>query len=75
MVPFGEGRRNMPDNRSPGRAGSPISLDPLTPEEALRRAMRAPVPNKSAYKPPDKLKAAKKHPAKQAQQAAARKKG
>jgi len=35
----------------------PISLYPLTPEEALRRAMRAPLPNKSGYKPPEKSKA------------------
>jgi hypothetical protein len=35
----------------------PISLYPLTPEEALRRAMLAPVPSKSDYKPPDKPKA------------------
>ena len=36
----------------------PISLYPLTPEEALRRAMRAPVP-KSDPKPPPKAKAKK----------------
>jgi len=62
IVPLPRGCRNMPDNRSPGRAGSPISLYPLTPEQALRRAMSAPVP-KSEPKPP---KAVKKHPAKKA---------
>jgi len=42
--------------RSPGRAGSPLSLAPLTPEEALRRAMSVPAP-KSDPKPPTKPKA------------------
>ena len=36
----------------------PISLYPLTPEEALRRAMRAPVP-KDEPKAPPKSKAKK----------------
>jgi hypothetical protein len=47
-----------------GSASKPISLYPLTPEEALRRAMSAPVP-KSEPKPPVKAKA-KKQPAKRA---------
>jgi hypothetical protein len=41
----------------------PISLYPLTPAEALRRAMAAPVP-KHDPKPPAKPKAAKKAKAK-----------
>ena len=45
-----------------GSASKPISLYPLTPEQALRRAMSAPVP-KSEPKPP---KAVKKQPAKKA---------
>jgi hypothetical protein len=49
----------MTNPRSPGREGHPISLAPLTPEEALRRAMQAPVP-KHAPKPPAKPKAKKK---------------
>ena len=28
------------ERRSPGRAGLPITLAPLTPEEALRKAMQ-----------------------------------
>jgi hypothetical protein len=43
---------------SPGRGGHPISLYPLTPEEALRRVMAAPVP-KSDPKPRAKPKAKK----------------
>jgi hypothetical protein len=38
----------------------PISLYPLTPEEALRRAMSVPAP-KSDPKPQVKAKAKKKH--------------
>jgi hypothetical protein len=38
---------------------NPISLYPLTPEEALRRAMQAPVP-KDEPKVPPKPKATKK---------------
>jgi hypothetical protein len=44
---------------SPGRGGHPVSLYPLTTEEALRRAMAAPVP-KSEPKPPKKPAKARK---------------
>ena len=50
----------------------PISLYPLTPEEALRRAMRAPVPKNAAEQPPEK-RAARALP--KAKKKATRKKG
>jgi hypothetical protein len=34
----------MNQARSPGRAGHPISLQPLTLEQALKRAMSVPAP-------------------------------
>lgn len=42
-------------NRSPGRGGYPLSLHPLTPEEAIRRALSA-LPPAKEQKPKAKAK-------------------
>ena len=42
----------MADKVSPGRAGLPLSLAPLTPEEAIRKAMSFPVRPKESTAPP-----------------------
>lgn len=46
--------------RDHGSAAKPISLAPLTPEEALRRAMRTPPPTHDLKPPKAKKKPAKK---------------
>jgi hypothetical protein len=43
--------------RSPGRDGCPLSLAPLTPEDALKRAVKVPAPE---YDPKPAKLAAKK---------------
>jgi hypothetical protein len=56
----------MSQKRSPGRERYPLSLAPLTPEEALRRAMSVapptedPLPPKQSAKPATRKAAPKK---------------
>ncbi len=49
----------MSQKRSPGRDGYPLSLAPLTPEEALRRAMSVPPPKDEPAPPKQSARSTK----------------
>jgi hypothetical protein len=57
----GSTMKNTADGKiRPKRKSGPLSLHPLTPEEAIRRALSVPPPAKEDSKPKAKVKAVKK---------------